>query len=147
MNLLIRKAHIKDAGSLAELDKACFSLPWSKNTFALELGKNRLSLYLVAEVDGQIAGYAGLWEVLDEGHITNVVVHPKHRRKGIGESLLSELFQISKTTGIKRYTLEVRASNKSAINLYKRLGFKAVGIRREYYSDNLEDALILWKDE
>ena len=142
---IIRKAVLKDVQALAKLDKECFSLPWSVQAFRDELSKNEVAFYLVASIGEEIIGFVGQWGILDEGHITNVAVHPSFRRKGIGELMLSELIRISEETGIFSHTLEVRTSNEVAINLYKKFGFKIAGVRKEYYSDNLEDALILWR--
>jgi ribosomal-protein-alanine N-acetyltransferase len=141
---LIRKAVLKDSEAMARLDERCFSLPWSRQAFHNELA-NPAGFYLVAALDDEIIGYAGQWKVIDEGHITNVAVDPSHRNKGIGELLLRQLIEISREDGIYSHTLEVRVSNESAIGLYNKLGFKIAGIRKEYYSDNLEDALILWR--
>lgn len=146
MELNIREALLKDARQMAALDKICFSHPWSRQSFVEELGDNDLSFYIVVEGGGEIIAYAGLWMVLDEGHITNLAVHPSHRGKGLGEKLLRELIGRATNRGIRKFTLEVRPSNKSAIKLYKKLAFKPVGIRKEYYLDNLEDALIFWLD-
>jgi ribosomal-protein-alanine N-acetyltransferase len=145
MDGIIRKAVLADAGAMAELDRLCFTVPWSRQAFEQELSANEAAFYLVAVLAGEIIGYAGLWAILDEGHITNVAVHPAHRRKGLGKILLAELIRISESHGIHSHTLEVRVSNEAAIGLYKKFGFKVVGRRKEYYPDNLEDALILWR--
>lgn len=146
MELIIRRAVLKDAPAMAALDKKCFSQPWSKQAFEEEFGKNSVAIYFIGLIDDEIVGYAGQWEVLDEGHITNVAVHPDYRRKGAGEKILKELICDSLARGINRHTLEVRMSNAAAIGLYHKFGFKIGGIRKEYYSDNLEDALILWRE-
>ena len=146
MKVAIRKATVKDAKAMAILDQACFTLPWSKEAFRREFDDNNMAFYLVAVVSESIIGYVGLWWIMGEGHITNFAVHPEYRRQGIGERLLAQLIKISKEKGIDKHTLEVRASNEAAINLYKKFEFKISGIRKEYYSDNLEDALILWRD-
>jgi len=144
-DLLIRPANKNDVKPIADLEKLCFSLPWSERSFFEEITKNKIARYAVAENCGQIIGYAGVWLVTDEGHITNVAVHPDFRRKGIARELVSSLMESSGKEGIKSYTLEVRISNEEAIELYKNLNFKACGVRREYYDDNSEDALIMWK--
>jgi ribosomal-protein-alanine N-acetyltransferase len=98
----------------------------------------------VAEFSGQVVGYAGLWVIFDEGHITRIVVDPKFRRKGIGKSLVIALMEIGRKRGCKSFTLEVRSSNIEARNLYGGLGFEEVGLRRGYYEIEGEDAVIMW---
>lgn len=145
MGGIIRKAVLTDAEAMAELDHLCFTVPWSRQAFEQELSANEAAFYLVATLADEIIGYAGLWAVWDEGHITNIAVHPAHRRKGLGEMLLAELIRIAEVNGIESHTLEVRASNEAAIGLYKKLGFEIMGKRKGYYPDNHEDALILWR--
>ena len=141
----IRQANENDVKLITELEKTCFSTPWSEQSFFEEITRNELARYAVAEVGEQIIGYAGLWLVTDEGHITNVAVHPDFRRKGIARALVSSLIKTSLREGADKFTLEVRASNAEAISLYKSLDFFECGIRREYYDDDGEDALIMWK--
>ncbi|WP_027399485.1 ribosomal protein S18-alanine N-acetyltransferase [Anaerovorax odorimutans] len=143
----IRKAEEKDIDEISKLDEICFTIPWSKESIEKEIKENKLALYLVVEVKNRIAGYAGLWMIVDEGHITNVAVHPDCRKKGIGESLVLEIFKETRKQGIKSYTLEVRFSNFAAIHLYEKLGFRKAGIRKKYYEDNGEDAIIMWRNE
>ncbi len=145
MNGIIRKAVLQDAEAMAALDHQCFAVPWSRQAFEQELSINDAAFYLIAAMGEETIGYAGLWAILDEGHITNIAVHPAHRRKGLGEMLLAELIRISEENGILRHTLEVRASNEPAIKLYEKFDFKAEGIRKGYYEDNGEDAIILWR--
>ena len=130
---------------VAELEKICFSDPWSENSVASEL-KNPLSCWLVAEEDGVAAGYIGSQTVMDESDMMNVAVHPDHRRKGVAESLVNELIEALKKRGSRCLTLEVRASNEPAKALYEKLGFVQVGLRRNYYRNPKEDALILRKE-
>jgi len=144
-NLLIRAANKKDVTPIFELEKICFNLPWSERSFFEEITRNKLARYAVAETGERIIGYAGIWLVLDEGHIVNVAVHPDFRRKGVAKNLILALMESSRKEGVAAYTLEVRISNKEAISLYKSLDFKESGIRKEYYDDNSEDALIMWK--
>lgn len=129
------------------VEKLSFKIPWSQNSMLEELTENKMALYLLAVMDKNIVGYAGMWRVLDEGHITNIAVHPEFREAGVGSALLSELIRRSKAEGIKDMTLEVRKSNKAAIALYKKFGFSNYGYRKSYYSDNNEDALIMWRKE
>ncbi len=144
-NLIIRQARGEDARQIAEIEKACFATPWSYESLNHDITENDLALYIVAEACGKICGYAGLWKILDEGHITNVAVHPEYRRRHIASAMLAVLFEEAGGHGISRYTLEVRAGNAPAIALYKGLGFAEAGIRKGYYEDNGEDALIMWK--
>ena len=144
-HVTIRRAKERDEGKLTELDAACFALPWSRDAFHQELCENPHALYLVAESGETIAGYAGLWGILDEGHITNVAVREEWRGRGIAEWLIQELLARAREGGQTRFTLEVRPSNEPAIALYKKMGFTEAGRRKYYYEDNGEDALILWK--
>ena len=130
---------------VAELEKICFSDPWSENSVASEL-KNPLSCWLVAEEDGVVAGYIGSQTVMGESDMMNVAVHLDHRRKGVAESLVNELIEALKKRGSRCLTLEVRASNEPAKALYEKLGFVQVGLRRNYYRNPKEDALILRKE-
>jgi len=144
-DLLIRTANKDDVKPIAELENLCFTLPWSEHSFFEEITGNKVARYAVAEREGSIIGYAGIWLVTDEGHITNVAVHPDFRRKGVAKGLVSSLIEASSREGVCSYTLEVRISNKEAISLYKSLDFRECGVRREYYEDNSEDALIMWR--
>ena len=130
---------------VAELEKICFSDPWSEKSVASELS-NPLSCWLVAEEDGLVAGYVGSQTVIDESDMMNVAVHPDHRRKGIAEKLVVELVEALKKRGSHCLTLEVRASNEPAKALYEKLGFIQVGLRKNYYRNPKEDALILRKE-
>ena len=147
MNFHIRKAGAQDVDALAKLDARCFAAPWSRQSFEEDVVKNPLAFYLVAETeDGEIAGYAGVWLIVDEGHITNVAVSPEHRRCGIAKAVLTRLFETCEEDhGIRAFTLEVRPSNDPALALYRSFGFREAGRRKGYYEDNGEDALILWR--
>ena len=130
---------------IAALEKACFSLPWSERSIASELD-NKLSLWLVA-MDGQtLAGYIGSQTVMGEADMMNVAVESQYRRKGIAEQLVLSLIEALKEKDATQLTLEVRASNAPAINLYEKLGFVCVGKRPNYYKNPKEDALILRKE-
>lgn len=129
---------------VAELERLCFSDPWSEKSVSSEL-ENPLSLWLVALEGNTVAGYIGSQTVPDESDMMNVAVHPDFRRKGIGEALVLELSRQLKDRGSQSLTLEVRASNESAKNLYAKLDFVQVGCRKNYYRNPREDALILKK--
>jgi len=141
---MIRNMTVEDLDQVMSLELACFSVPWTKESFENELTKNLLAKYILIEEDGEIIGYGGVWYVMDEGHITNVAIHPNHRKKGLGKKLVEKMKKNASIHGIKHMTLEVRVSNIAAITLYKRMGFQEAGIRPKYYTDNLEDALIMW---
>ena len=138
----LREEHLD---GLMEVEVLSFATPWSRETFLYELEKNNLARYFVAMKDQEVVGYAGIWSVASEGHITNIAVHPRHRREGIGQSLLSALLLYAIGAAIRDVTLEVRVSNQAAIALYETNGFVVEGRRKEYYSDNKEDALIMWR--
>jgi ribosomal-protein-alanine N-acetyltransferase len=131
---------------MAELDALCFSAPWRIEDFRYEILENDLAHYLVCEAERGIVAYAGLWAVLTEGHIMNVAVHPDFRRRGLGAAVLGELLRRSAGEfGLEAFTLEVRAANSAALRLYERFGFRREGRRKEYYSDPLEDAVVMWR--
>ena len=130
---------------VAELEKICFSDPWSEKSVASELN-NPLSCWLVAEEDGIVAGYIGSQTVIDESDMMNVAVRPDYRRRGIAEALVEELVEALKMRGSHCLTLEVRASNEPAKALYEKQGFAQVGLRKNYYRNPKEDALILRKE-
>ncbi|NLP31423.1 MAG: ribosomal protein S18-alanine N-acetyltransferase [Clostridiales bacterium] len=145
MNCIVRLAEERDIDALAKLDSLCFTLAWSRSSFEFEIKENLKAIYLVADYKGKIIGYGGIWIILDEGHITNIAVHPDFRNMGIGAKLLTDLIELSERRGANKQTLEVRVSNYPAISLYNKLGFKTAGKREKYYEDNGEDALILWR--
>ena len=143
--MIIVSMNESHVAQVAELEKICFSDPCSENSVASEL-KNPLSCWLVAEEDGKVAGYVGSQTVMDESDMMNVAVHPDHRRKGIAEALVVELVEALKKRESHCLTLEVRASNEPAKALYEKLGFTQVGLRKNYYRNPKEDALILRKE-
>lgn len=142
--MVVRKMEPEDICQVVEIEKNTFSMPWSQASFTDTLNRED-TLYLVAEKDGEILGYCGLWQSLDEGEIPNVAVKEDYRRRGVGKALLQALFLQGEKRGIRAYTLEVRAGNNGALRLYERLGFEAVGIRPGFYLKPKEDAVIMWK--
>ena len=131
---------------VAELERICFSAPWSRNMLAEELD-NALSAFLVAlDGDGKVVGYAGLQVILDEGYITNVAVRPEWRRRGVAGKLLQVFLDFAQANRLAFLTLEVRESNYGAIALYGSRGFRSVGRRRNYYEHPREDAIIMTKE-
>lgn len=141
-----RLMKVDDLEQLMEVEHASFTTPWTKEAFFHELVHNDFAYYVVAVKDERIVGYCGVWIIMDEAHITNVAVHPKVRGRRIGEMLMRQVISLSMAYGATRMTLEVRVSNQVAQGLYKKLGFKETGIRKGYYTDNHEDALIMWVD-
>ncbi|MBQ1229010.1 MAG: ribosomal protein S18-alanine N-acetyltransferase [Firmicutes bacterium] len=144
-DLVIRRGEEKDILAIEELEKQCFATPWSYESLKYDIVENNRALYLVAEIEGEIVGYVGIWKIVDEGHITNVAVSPAHRRKHIASALLETLFRVTERAGVVQHTLEVRAGNEGAIKLYEGFGFKEAGLRKGYYEDNGEDAIIMWR--
>ena len=144
--VLLRQMTLEDVDGVLAIEKESFTTPWSRGSFIKEVTENKLAYYTVAEMDGVILGYAGVWLIVDEGHITNIAVAPKYRGREIGKKILEKLIEELKNRKILRVTLEVRASNEVAIGLYRSYGFIILGRRPGYYTDNGEDALIMWKD-
>lgn len=145
--LIIRKAAESDVPAVEAVEKACFSVPWSYESLYHDILENKLAFYIVAEIDGKVCGYVGVWKIFDEGHITNVAIAPEYRRMHIASAMLSVLFDVTGAQGIESYTLEVRVGNQAAIALYEGFGFREAGLRKGYYEDNGEDAIIMWKEK
>lgn len=129
------------------IETLSFKIPWSRNAFLDELTTNDMAVYVVAVSGNKVIGYGGLWRIFDEGHITNIAVHPEFRRCGAGSRIMDKLLEICHREGIKSLTLEVRKSNTPAQRLYENYGFKTEGMRKGYYSDTGEDALIMWRHD
>ena len=143
---IIESLRLKKTGTDMEiLEQRCFSVPWSRESILYDLSENHLAAYFVAELSGRVVGYIGVWKIVDEGHITNVAVSPDYRRMQIGSALLKTMLGITAEEGIVRHTLEVRTGNEAAIGLYEKFGFETAGVRKGYYEDNGEDALIMWR--
>lgn len=138
-----RLATVKDIDTLIDIDQQSFSFPWPADAFYNDLAHNRFASYVFLEYEGEVAGYCGVWVILDEAHITNIAVLPKFRGQKLGERLLRKMMSLSKEAGAKTMTLEVRVSNEVAKSLYKKLDFQEGGIRKKYYADG-EDALVMW---
>ncbi|MDO3408585.1 ribosomal protein S18-alanine N-acetyltransferase [Saccharibacillus sp. CPCC 101409] len=141
-----RPMRLEDVPDVMVIEHESFSLPWTEQAFRSEMTLNHFARYLIMEVDGAPAGYAGMWTVVEEAHITNIAVRTAYRGRKLGERLLSELLDTAAALGLERATLEVRVSNAVARSLYDKMGFREVGIRKGYYSDNNEDAVIMWID-
>jgi ribosomal-protein-alanine N-acetyltransferase len=141
--LLIRPMRVADLATVQLIERASFSTPWPAQAYRQELETNRLAQYLVALIGDTIVAYGGIWLMVDEAHVTTFAVHPAYRRRRIGEQLLLALLDLAKERRAREATLEVRLSNLPARRLYEKYGFRPVGIRPRYYSDNNEDALIM----
>ncbi len=141
--VIIRRMARKDLDRVTEIESATFAIPWSRESFRRELEENVAARYLVAEKNGRVVGYAGAWVILDESHITNIAVEQEERGQGIGRKLTEALLDYLSNLGAAYATLEVRVSNEWAQNLYRSLGFTAVGKRKRYYEDNQEDAWLM----
>jgi ribosomal-protein-alanine N-acetyltransferase len=146
MNTLItfRDMELKDIEQVIEIEHASFAIPWTDEAFEKELTDNEYARYTVMEENGKIIGYCGMWLILDEAHITNIAVLPEYRGRKLGEALLRFVMDSARQKGGKTMTLEVRVSNEAAQGLYRKLGFLNGGIRKRYYTDNYEDALVMW---
>lgn len=141
---IVRPMKEDDLERIMKIEQASFPTPWSEHAFLTELKENEYARYFCLEKDKQVIGYMGLWFILEEGHITNVAIAPEFRGRRFGEFLMSSVMQQLLAEGMERMTLEVRASNFTAQRLYERLGFVLAGRRKGYYSNNQEDALIMW---
>ena len=119
---------------------------WSKESFFNELNNQLAKYYCAFDEQGELVGYCGCWQIMEEAHITNVAVSPNHRRQNVGEALLIAIIKSCYKEMFKYLTLEVRVSNEPAIKLYEKYGFKSLGVRKGYYQDNNEDALIMWTE-
>lgn len=142
--ITIRFMEERDIKAVAAIEKHIFSMPWSKQAF-YDMLQNDKALYFVAEEEGVIAGYCGVFCIVGEGDIMNVAVVRERRGRGIASAMLHELLKQAADRGITEFTLEVRAGNTPAIHLYERLGFAIEGIRKNFYEKPTEDALIMWK--
>jgi ribosomal-protein-alanine N-acetyltransferase len=142
----VRDLSTRDLGAIERIERRSYSTPWSRSMFASELAKpTSICIGAVEQGDG-LVGYLIISRYVDAWHVMNIAVDPDHRGRGIARALFHELFERTAGDEARGYTLEVRVSNEEAIRLYDRLGFRSRGIRRGYYTDNREDALVMWKD-
>jgi len=143
----VRRMYLEDIDKVMEIEPKVFgSHHWTRNNFVKELD-NKVATYFVAEKEGELVAYSGLWIVAEETHITTLAVDPRHRRQGIAEGLLIAMIDFAIKGAARAITLEVRLSNTPAQNLYEKYGFQRLGIRRNYYEDNREAALLLWTED
>lgn len=143
-DISFRPMTVDDIDSVLHVEHHSFPNPWTRETFYNELTRNRFANYLLLLHSDTVIGYCGMWIIVDEAHITNIAVLPNYRGQNLGEALLIEAMETAKALGVRSMTLEVRVSNRVAQNLYEKLGFKIGGIRKHYYTDNGEDAYVMW---
>lgn len=137
----------KTLDCVAELEKLCFSQPWSRNSLEL-LTKDGIGVGMVCSRDGKVCAYGGMMVAVDEGQITNIATHPDYRRQGFGRAVVESLIKYAKMNGLDSISLEVRESNRAAIDLYLSLGFKVEGKRKDFYTKPTENALIMiWRNK
>lgn len=143
----LRRLTPKDLEAIERIERSSYPTPWSRSMFASELSKpSSISLGALEAETGELVGYLVISRYVDAWHVMNIAVAPERRRQGIAVALFERLFELTAADGRRGYTLEVRISNEAAIKLYERLGFQSRGVRRGYYTDNREDALIMWRD-
>ncbi len=147
MKLELRKLELRDLGAIERIERESYPTPWSRSMFAGELAKpSSLSLGAFDPESKTLVGYLVISRYVDAWHVMNLAVTESYRRRGVARTLLDQLFEVTAADERRGYTLEVRVSNEGAIKLYERMGFVARGVRRGYYTDNREDALIMWRD-
>lgn len=144
--IALRRLELSDLDAIERIEKASYPTPWSRSMFTSELAKPSSHSVAAVTAAGELVGYLILSRYVDAWHVMNVAVAPEYRRHGIASALLERLFEITRDDARRGYTLEVRVSNAAAIRLYERFDFKPCGVRRGYYTDNREDALIMWRD-
>jgi ribosomal-protein-alanine N-acetyltransferase len=145
--LEIRRLQLRDLAAVEDIEERAYPTPWSRSMFAGEIAKpSSICLGAFDAESNRLIGYLIVSRYVDAWHVMNVAVAPEHRRLGIASRLLNSLFDLTTEDGQRGYTLEVRVSNEPAIHLYERMGFEGRGVRRGYYTDNREDALIMWRD-
>jgi ribosomal-protein-alanine N-acetyltransferase len=142
-SLSIDAMRAADLDQVVAIERASFTMPWSRGAFLYEMEQNRVARCLVIRDGKRVVGYVCMWEVADELHITNIAVHPASRRQGIGRRLLGTVLDDARSRGVRMVVLEVRPSNAEAIALYESFGFRVIGRRRGYYYDTGEDALVM----
>ena len=144
-DLEIQPMQPEHLSSVLAIESVSFPTPWSHRAYMGELTRNNFAHYFVGLIDGQVVGYIGLWIMVDEAHITTIAVHPEYRGNKFAERFIQFAEEYSKIWGAEKMVLEVRVSNEAAQKVYKRLGFEVIGLRKQYYNDTLEDALVMLK--
>ncbi|MFD1738212.1 ribosomal protein S18-alanine N-acetyltransferase [Bacillus salitolerans] len=143
-SISFRLMTVADIDQVLMIEHASFTVPWSHEAFYNEMVNNPYASYIILQEGNTIIGYCGLWVVMEDAHITNIAVLPSYRGRKLGEALLNQAIELAKALGSERLSLEVRVSNHVAQSLYRKLGFQNGGIRKNYYTDNGEDALVMW---
>ena len=146
LELELRRLELADLDAIEQIERVSYRTPWSRSMFASELAKPSSLSFGAVDEAGTLVGYLVLSRYVDAWHVMNVAVAPERRRQGVASALLQRLLELTEDDGMRGYTLEVRVSNLGAIRLYERFGFVPKGVRRGYYTDNREDALIMWRD-
>ncbi|WP_425288298.1 ribosomal protein S18-alanine N-acetyltransferase [Terribacillus halophilus] len=142
--VIVRPMRLADVSAVYAIERASFAVPWSMDIFEREITENTFANYFVIESDGVIAGYCGMWLVIDEAQITNIAILPDYRGQKLGEKLFAHVLEQAIFAGAYRLSLEVRVSNIPAQHLYRKFGLVPGGIRKNYYTDNHEDAIVMW---
>ncbi|MEQ6391277.1 ribosomal protein S18-alanine N-acetyltransferase [Bacillaceae bacterium S4-13-58] len=142
--IVLREMELEDVDQVHNIEELSFATPWSKEAFINEIEQNKFATYIVLELEGVIVGYCGIWLVIDEAHITNIAILPEFRGKKLGEFLFKHVIDFAKKKGATLLSLEVRVSNIVAQKLYRKFGLIPGGIRKNYYVDNQEDAVVMW---
>lgn len=143
-NFILRRMTPQDINEVMQIEKESFAVPWSQESYLAEL-TNTFATYLVCDCGGEIAGYGGIWVVFEEAHITNVAIASSFRQTGLGTVLMQEMEKVAREKKANRILLEVRPSNQAALTMYRNLNYLPSGLRKQYYSDNNEDAIIMTK--
>lgn len=142
--LVIREMKRSDANNVIEVEKATYTAPWPIDIFLQELSENQHAHYYVVEIDGRIVGFAGMWLVIDDAQITNIAITPRYRGHKLGEKVFLYTIEQAMRMGAKRLSLEVRTTNTVAQRMYRKFGLVPGGVRKNYYTDNQEDAIVMW---
>ncbi|MBH5320023.1 ribosomal protein S18-alanine N-acetyltransferase [Paenibacillus sp. GSMTC-2017] len=145
-NIIYRLMTLEDIPAIIAIEQEAFTSPWTTEAFTNELTNNMFAKYMVMEEEGMLLGYGGMWIIMDEAHITNIAIRSDRRGYGLGHKLLEQLQRTAVFFGAVKMTLEVRVTNALAQHIYRKFGFQSSGIRPRYYSDNDEDALIMWAE-
>ena len=143
-NVTVREMTVDDIDEVMEIEHASFAIPWKREAFVGEIEQNNFAVYYVIEDENRIFGYCGLWMIIDEAHITNIAILPSHRGKGYGALLFGHVIEQAVEKGAIMLSLEVRVTNTGAQHMYRKFGLVPGGIRKQYYTDNGEDALVMW---
>lgn len=146
LQVRLRAMCIEDIPAVCQIEQASFQIPWTSAAFHNELTNNQFAKYTIMELNHELIGYGGMWVIIDEAHVTNIAMKESYRGKKLGTMLLVEMQRVAVSNGAHHMTLEVRASNHVAKHVYEKLGFRFMGVRRGYYTDNGEDAIIMWVD-